>query len=213
MKKKLLLIWFFVLLLLSINFIYASAEAPKNYLRGKFYTTVKDNFLVATDKMRDPKFKNTVVVMLDNDESGAFGLVINKPLGSIPLGSLIKKLENKNSKKNKLYNIKIPVYWGGPVNVNKIFILHSKEYKSESTRKFKDVSLSSDYKILFEIADKKGPEKNLIIMGYSGWGDGQLEGEMEVDHWILSELDAQIIFEKESTNKWLKAYENSFIRL
>ena len=47
--------------------------------------------------MRDPKFKNTVVVMLDNDESGAFGLVINKPLASIPLGSLIKKLENKTT--------------------------------------------------------------------------------------------------------------------
>ena len=148
-KKKISLYVFSILL---FNF-YVSAQAldlPKNYLKGKFYSSVRNNFLVATDKMRDPKFKNTVVVMLDNDESGAFGLVINKPLGSIPLGSLIQKLENQNSKKNKLYNIKIPVYWGGPVNVNKIFILHSKEYKSESTRKFKNVSLSSDYKILFK---------------------------------------------------------------
>ena len=129
------------------------------------------------------------------------------------MGSLIKKLENQNSKKNKLYNIKIPVYWGGPVNVNKIFILHSKEYKSKSTRKFKDVSLSSDYNILFEIADKKGPEKSLIIMGYSGWGDGQLEGEMEREHWTLSKLDVDLIFKKDNSKKWLNAIKNSFIRL
>ena len=205
----------YIFLIFLFN-LYISVQAlaeSKNYFKGKFYSSIKNNFLVATDKMRDPKFKNTVVVMLDNDESGAFGLVINKPLGSIPLSSLIQKLENQSSKKNKLYNIKIPVYWGGPVDVNKVFILHSKEYESKSTRKFKDISLSSDYKILFEIADKKGPEKSLIIMGYSGWGDGQLEGEMEREHWTLSKLDVNLIFEKDNSKKWLNAIENSFIRL
>ncbi len=205
--------YIFLILLFNLCISVQALGASKNYFKGKFYSSIKNNFLVATDKIRDPKFKNTVVVMLDNDESGAFGLVINKPFGSIPLGSLIKKLENKSSKKNKLYNIKIPVYWGGPVNVNKIFILHSKEYESKSTRKFKDVSLSSDYKILFEIADKKGPKKSLIIMGYSGWGDGQLEGEMEREHWILSKLDVNLIFKKDNSKKWLNAIKNSFIRL
>jgi putative transcriptional regulator len=205
--------YIFLIFLFNLCISVQALGASKNYFKGKFYSSIKNNFLVATDKMRDPKFKNTVVVMLDNDESGAFGLVINKPLGSIPLGSLIKKLENKNSEKNKLYNIKVPVYWGGPVNVNKIFILHSKEYKNESTRKFKDVSLSSDYKILFEIADKKGPEKSLIIMGYSGWDDGRLEGEMEREHWILSRLDVDLIFKKDNSKKWLNAIKNSFIRL
>jgi len=97
--------------------------------------------------------------------------------------------------------------------VKQIYILHSKEYKNETTEIYKDFSITRDYKILFDIAENKGPKKSLVILGYSGWGDGQLEGEMEIDHWILSELDSQIIFEKESTNKWLKAYENSFIRL
>jgi len=211
MKK--LFLYIFLIFLFNFCISVQTLDAPKNYFKGKFYSSVKNNFLVATDKMRDPKFKNTVVVMLENDEGGAFGLVINKPLGSLLLGSLIKKLENKNSKKNELYNINIPVYWGGPVNVNKIFILHSKEYKNESTRKFKNVSLSSDYKILFEIADKKGPEKSLIIMGYSGWDSGQLEGEMEREHWILSKLDVDLIFKKDNSKKWLNAIENSFIRL
>ena len=56
-------------------------------------------------------------------------------------------------------------------------------------------------------------KESLVILGYSGWGSGQLESEMERDHWILSEIDLDIIFEKESIKKWLKAYENSFIRL
>ena len=88
----------FLILLFNFYISVQALDSPKNYLKGKFYSSIKNNFLVATDKMRDPRFKNTVVVMLDNDESGAFGLVINKPLGSIPLGSLINKLESKNSK-------------------------------------------------------------------------------------------------------------------
>jgi len=118
----------------------------------------------------------------------------------------------KNEKK-ELYNVEVPILWGGPVSEQQIYVLHSKEYKNETTESYKDFSITRDYKILFDIAENKGPKKSLIILGYSGWGDGQLEGEMEMDHWILSELDSQLIFEKESINKWLKAYENSFIRL
>ena len=213
MKKKLLLICFFVLLLLSINFIYASAEAPKNYLRGKFYTTVKDNFLVATDRMLDPLFEKTVIVMIQNDEAGAWGLVINKPIGLIPFSSLVNLSENIDDKTEQLNKIDLPVFWGGPVDVGKIFILHTKEYRSETTKYYKDISVSSDYKILFDIAEKKGPKKSLIIMGYSGWGSGQLEGEMEKGHWILSELDIDTIFKEKKIDQWIKALENSFIRM
>ena len=213
MKKKLLLIWFFIILFLSINFIYASAEAPKNYLRGKFYTTVKDNFLVATDKMVDPLFEKTVIVMIQNDEEGAWGLVINKPIGMIPLSSLMNFSENIDDKIEQLNKIDLPVFWGGPVDIGKIFILHTKEYRSETTKYYKDISVSSDYKILLDIAEKKGPKKSLIIMGYSGWGSGQLEGEMEKGHWILSELDIDIIFKEKKIDQWIKALENSFIRL
>ena len=59
----------------------------------------------------------------------------------------------------------------------------------------------------------KGPKKSLVILGYSGWGSGQLEGEMERDHWILSDLDPNIIFEKDSKKKWEEAYKNSFIKI
>ena len=200
---------------LLFNF-YISVQAldsPKNYLKGKFYSSVKDYFLVATKKMTDPRFKNTVIIMLKNDEKGAWGIVINKPLTSIPLGSLIYKSRDATNKQKELYNVKIPVYWGGPVNESKILILHSQEYKNETTINFQNISISSDYNILFEIANNKGPKKNLVIVGISSWGEGQLEGEMEKEGWNLSEINLNLIFEMDNAEKWLNAIKNSFIRL
>ena len=214
MRKKVLLFWFIIFQILSFHFSFTTfAEAPQNYLKGKFYRSVKDHFLVATEKMTDNRFKKTIIVMLDNDEEGAWGLVVNKPIGKVPLNLLINTPQKLKNEKEELYNVEVPILWGGPVSEQQIYVLHSKEYKNETTESYKDFSITRDYKILFDIAENKGPKKSLIILGYSGWGDGQLEGEMEIDHWILSELDPQIIFEKQSTNKWLKAYENSFIRL
>ena len=210
--KKLLGI---VVLGLLFNF-YISVQAqnlPKNYLKGKFYNSIKNYFLVATKKMTDPRFKNTVIIMLENDEKGAWGIVINKPLTLIPLGSLINKPRDATNKQKELYNVKIPVYWGGPVNENNILILHSQEYKNETTTNYKNISISSDYNILFDIADNKGPKKNLVIVGISSWGEGQLEGEMEREGWILSEINLNLIFEMDNAEKWLNATKNSFIHL
>ena len=75
------------------------------------------------------------------------------------------------------------------------------------------MSISSDYKILFEIADKKGPKKSLVILGISSWGPGQLEGEMEIDGWVLSEINADLIFEMDNSKKWLNAINSSFMNL
>ena len=211
MKK----IFLYILVVLLFNFCISvqAVDSPKNYLKGKFYSSVKNYFLVATKKMTDPRFKNTVIIMLENDEKGAWGIVINKPLTSIPLGSLIYKSRDATNKQKELYNVKIPVYWGGPVNENKILILHSEEYKNETTINFKNISISSDYNILFEIADNKGPKKNLVIVGISSWGEGQLEGEMEKEGWTLSEINLNLIFEMDNAEKWLNAIKNSFIRL
>ena len=204
---------FFLILVLNFYSPTNATDQLKNYYKGKFYDSVKDFFLVASQTNRDPRFKNTVIIMFDNEEEGSWGLIVNKPLALVPLGSLIHKSRNTTSKQKELYNVKIPVYWGGPVNENKILILHSQEYNNETTKNFKNLSISSDYKILFEIADKKGPKKSLIILGISSWGPGQLEGEMEIEEWVLSEINADLIFEMDNTKKWLKAINSSFIRL
>ena len=213
MKKKILLFLFITLQITLFHHVFALAKTPENYFKGEFYSSVKNNFLIATEKMNDNRFEKTVIAMLENDEDGAWGLVINKPMGSIPLAMLIDPSLSTSEEREKLYGINILIFWGGPVEVKKIFVLHSSEYQSESTKNYGGISISQDYNILFDIAEDRGPEKSLVILGYSGWGSGQLEGEMERDHWILSDLDSDIIFEKESMKKWPKAYENSFIRL
>ena len=151
--------------------------------------------------------------MLENNKDGAWGLVINKPLGSVPLALLIDPSLSSLKEREDLYKVKIPIFWGGPVETTTIFVLHSNEYKSDSTNNYGDISISQDYDILFDLAKNRGPEKSLVILGYSGWGSGQLEGEMEMDHWILSDIDLKITFDKESNTKWHRALKNSFIKI
>ncbi len=213
MKKKILLLLILILKISLFNSIFALAESPKNYLKGKYYKSVKNHFLIATEKMTDSRFEKTVIIMLESDEGGAWGLVINKRLGTIPIALLIDPELNTSEEREKLYKVNIPIFWGGPVDVKEIFILHSTEYKSDSTRKYGNISISQDYDILLDIAENKGPEKSLVVFGYSGWGTGQLEGEMERDHWILSDVDLDITFDNESITKWEKAYKNSYIKI
>ena len=213
MKKKILLLLFFIFQISLFHYIFALAESPKNYLKGKFYSSVKDHFLIATEKMKDDRFEKTVIIMLESDESGAWGIVVNRRLGTMPIALLIDPFLNTSEEREKLYKINIPIFWGGPVDVKQIFILHTAEYQSDTTRNYGNISITQDYNILFDIAENKGPKKSLVIFGYSGWGSGQLEGEMERGHWILSDIDLDITFDKESNTKWNEAFKNSFIKV
>ena len=213
MKKGILILFVFTITTFIFYYTKTSAENPKNYLKGKFYSSVKNYFLIATKKMNDSRFEKTVITMFESNKDGAWGLVINKPIGLIPIALLIDPSFNTSIEKEELYSVKIQVFWGGPVDVRKIFILHSKEYKSDTTNNYGSISISQDYNILFDIAKNKGPEQSLVILGYSGWGSGQLEGEMERDHWILSDINLEIIFDAETNKKWNKAIKNSFIKI
>ena len=213
MKKRILLLSLFILQISFFHCIFVHADAPKNYLKGKFYNSIKNHFLIATEKMRDNRFEKTVIIMLESDEDGAWGLVVNKLLGTMPMALLIDPSLNTSQEREELYKVNIPVFWGGPVDVKTIFVLHSTEYQNSNTVNFGNISITQDYDILFDIAENKGPKKSLIILGYSGWGSGQLEGEMERDHWVLGDFDLNIIFDKNLSRKWENAFNNSFIKI
>jgi len=210
---KLLLQLIILNLFFTSNFYLNAENILKNYSKGKFYQTIQNNFLVSTDKMKDNRFSKTVIVIFENNEDGAWGLTINKAMGKIPIALLIDPSLNSAKEREKLFTINIPIFWGGPVNLEEVFILHSSEYKSVSTINYGNISLSKDYKILLDIADRKGPKESLVILGYSGWSSGQLEGEMNKNHWELSEINLDIIFKIENDNKWPLAIKNSYITL
>ena len=187
-------------------------QFPENYLKGKYHETTKNFFIVATEKLKDKRFKKSVIIMLDHDKQGALGIVINKPLGEVTIGSLIKGFDNENLKKD-LLNYKVPIYWGGPLDNNKILIVHSNDYQNKNTKNYDKISISNNYKALIDIAKKKGPTKRLVIIGVSAWTEGQLEGEIDKGHWNLSEITQDILFQEKNEKKYIMATENSFMRL
>ena len=214
MKKFLFIILFFF----GLNNFAQSIDLPKyyqfpeNYLKGKYHETTKNFFIVATEKLKDKRFKKTVIVMLDHDEQGALGVVINKPLGEVTIGSLIKGFDKQTLKKD-LLNYKVPIYWGGPLDNNKILIVHSNDYQNKKTKNYDKISISNNYKALIDIAKKKGPSKSLVIIGVSAWTEGQLEGEIDKGHWNLSEITQDILFQEKNEKKHIMATKSSFMRL
>ena len=125
--------------------------------------------------MTDSRFSKTVIVMLESDENGAWGLAINKRLGTMPITLLIDPSLNTSEEKEELFELNIPIFWGRPVDPKEIFILHSNEYKSKSTIKYENISISQDYEILFDIAKNQGPKKSLVILeDILAGGKGQL---------------------------------------
>ncbi len=214
MKKFLFITLFFF----GLNNFAQSIDLPKyyqfpeNYLKGKYHETTKNFFIVATEKLKDKRFKKTVIVMLDHDEQGALGIVINKPLGEVTIGSLIKGFDKQTLKKD-LLNYKVPIYWGGPLDNNKILIVHSNDYQNKKTKNYDKISISNNYKALIDIAKKKGPSKSLVIIGVSAWTEGQLEGEIDKGHWNLSEITQDILFQEKNEKKHIMATESSFMRL
>jgi len=216
--KKLLSI-FFILLIVNLCFSVKALDLPKyykfpkNYLKGKFYDSTKNFFIVATKEIIDPRFKNSVILMLEHDKDGALGIIINKPIGKITIGSLIQKIENKKINKKEIFDYEIPIFWGGPIDNDRILILHSNDYNDESTKKYKQVLISNNYESLISIADKNGPAKSLVVIGISAWTVGQLDGEIDKGHWNLSEVKEELIFEENNEIKFIRATDNSFLRL
>ena len=187
---------------------------PKNYNEGVYTESFKDNLLVAQIDNTDSRFYKSVIILLEHDEKGAIGFAINKLLGEYPLSSLVTNNNKiKNSDKKKLDKVTLPIFWGGPLDGNKIFVLHSNDYVGKSTKVYNSLSVSNDLKILIDISNNNGPKESLIIIGISAWAENQLEGEIERDQWFLGEFDSNLIFNDENKSKWDLANKRVFVPL
>ena len=140
-------------------------------------------FLVAKPYMQDPRFKETVIVMLyHNPKEGAAGLVVNKPIETMSIRQLFKS--SNLSPPDKMEEKEITIYWGGPVDPQHIFFIHSSDYKSNDfISSNNDFTITRDPKILFDIAKNKGPKEYIILSGIAVWEPGQLDSEMMRGDW------------------------------
>ena len=140
-------------------------------------------FLVSKLYMQDPRFKETVIVMLyHNQEEGAAGLVINKPIATVSISELLKGISL--TPPEKIVTKEITLYWGGPVEPEHIFFIHSSDYKSNNfISSNKNFTVTTAPEILFDIATNKGPKEYIILSGIAVWKPGQLDSEMLRGDW------------------------------
>lgn len=155
--------------------------------------------LIAMPGMPDPRFARAVIYMCSHGPNGAMGLILNRLFGEADFEMLLEQLEVKTPGAIP----DLPVYFGGPVETGRGFVLHSADYMREGTIRIDDsVSLSATIEILQAIARDEGPERAMLALGYTGWGAGQLEEEMKANGWLTAPADDEILFGPGLETKW-----------
>jgi putative transcriptional regulator len=163
--------------------------------------SLSGHFLVSTPKMPDPRFQEQVIYLCAHTLEGAMGLVINNPNRMITLLDILHGA-NMPIPEGPLP----PVYMGGPVEMDAGFILYSSEYiAAHSLEICPEVSLSRDAKLLHDIGLGNGPKYFLFMLGYAGWGSGQLEAELMDNTWLTVPGDFDVLFNTPDEQKWKRA--------
>ncbi|MEM6897975.1 MAG: YqgE/AlgH family protein, partial [Pseudomonadota bacterium] len=148
--------------------------------------------LIAMPGMNDPRFDKSVVYLCAHSDDGAMGLIVNKPAIDVKFSDLLDQLDIPAPATRR----EIRVMFGGPVEHGRGFVLHSNDYDSnESTLKVDgDVGMTATLDILEDIAKGQGPASSFLALGYSGWGPGQLEGEIASNGWLTCPALPELIF-------------------
>ncbi len=152
--------------------------------------------LVAMPSLKDSFFEKTVILLCDYSEEGALGFVINNP-SSVSIKDILSgDLSIKNS-------LSIPLLFGGPVEQERLWTIHSQDFKSKTTTKVTPtIYLSDIYEVLSAVSKNEGPEKFHMGCGYAGWSAGQLDQEIERDSWWLADINTELVLEMDYSQRW-----------
>jgi len=167
------------------------------------FPSLMNHFLVAMPGLEDPFFKQTVSYIIQHDEQGAMGVMLNQPM-PIQTSELLEQLGfNPNQG--------IPqqdVLSGGPVQIQRGFVLHRPHGEWESSMPInKNVAITTSLDILEAIANDQGPEEYQLLLGYAGWDAGQLDQEMLDNSWLTVPANEELLFETAVDERWHKASE------
>lgn len=170
---------------------HAAINALNSWLTGQF--------LIAMPTMMDPRFSHALIYICSHGPNGAMGLIVNRLFAEADFGMLLDQLDVRAAGEVP----DVPVHFGGPVEPGRGFVLHSADYMREGTMRIDDnISLTATVEILQAIVDGDGPERILMMLGYTGWGAGQLEDEMKANGWLTSAADENILFGPSLDTKW-----------
>lgn len=165
-------------------------------------TFLAGQLLVAMPSMQDPRFERSVILMCAHNEEGAMGLVINKLIEELKLPELMRQLNIAGGG----FAGRTEVHFGGPVEVGRGFVLHSPDYLEAGTMVIgDDYALTATLDVLRAIGRGEGPTRGFLALGYSGWGPGQLDAEIQANGWLTVPPDQEIVFGPGLADKWQRA--------
>jgi putative transcriptional regulator len=165
-------------------------------------------FLIAMPGMLDKNFERSVVFICAHSEDGAMGFIINRPQ---PMSFTDVLLHLQLVGEDELIRlpertVDFPIRSGGPVESGRGFVLHSDDYASESSIPVSDeISLTATLDIVRAISRGEGPRRGLLMLGYAGWGAGQLENEIAANGWLTCPASDDLIFDTPVEDKYDRA--------
>jgi putative transcriptional regulator len=150
------------------------------------------HFLIAMPNMADPHFSKTLTFICEHNDQGALGVVVNRPI-DMNLQSLLEQVSiSLDSDSFKL----IPVHFGGPVQIDRGFVLHTPLGQWQSTLAVSpEIGLTTSKDILEAVARGEGPRQMLVTLGYAGWAPGQLEHELAQNAWLTVPASREVLFD------------------
>jgi len=161
--------------------------------------SLSGQLLIAAPTIGDPRFSHTVILVLRQDDTGAFGIVLNRPIEQRSIESLLEAAGDHDQ------NVEgsLQVFAGGPVQPELGFVVHSLDYHRADTMTVEgEVAMTADKQILHDIGHHQGPKKALFAFGYAGWAPGQLEGEIARHDWFTTTGDPKLIFDGDRATLW-----------
>ncbi len=166
---------------------------------------LNDHFLIAMPGMRDDRFSRAVIYVCAHSEEGAMGLIINQPQ-QMRFSDLVVQL----GLMDEAQSIRLPprardfvVRNGGPVDRSRGFVLHTDDYRVESSLPVsEEICLTATVDILRAISRGKGPRSALMTLGYSGWSPGQLEREVSENDWLTCPVQFDLLFDTDMDTKY-----------
>jgi len=165
------------------------------------FPSLKNHLLIAMPSLHDMNFSRSVTLLCEHNEDGAMGIVINHPL-DFSTSELLEHMEIP-CQDNRNIN---PVFAGGPVQVDRGFVIHRAEQLWKSSIKLeKDIFVTTSSDILHAIGRHEVDDEAFVALGYAGWEAGQLEQEILENSWLTVPVDASIIFETDVDKRWEKS--------
>lgn len=173
--------------------------------------TLEGQFLIAMPNMADGRFEQSVIYLCSHsNDQGAMGLVLNQTTRQLSFQDLLVQLnvlENEEAIALPTDIRDMEVHKGGPVEMERGFVLHSNDFMIENATVpiSGGICLTATLEILKAMAEGRGPKEAILALGYSGWGPGQLESEIQANGWLTGPADPEIVFDPDNSRKWLKA--------